>query len=700
MSRNVSGGVPKADSNSRGEYGSFRRWLVALCAIRFDLEQGQVVEDCYPARALSSEEELDVAFSAFPDSMSQAHTRASIHDCVFFFRIRRRGTAANVAVASGVRRTASSPSPVAGGRRSSGGDSPEAFGIKPGDVTLSVAVPSRRHSRSVSAHEAAEGNWFQGLVKAGEDGSGRRLSRESSPGRRSDGRTPSPSSQLQPSSSSEAFIPRRASSGDISRLVGYDEVLGGNLPGSGALSSTLSPRPRVRDTTEVTTPESAGRKGYDENAAVIKDKGNGYWGGRGGPGSGGPRYLYGFVFNRQRQDERLKRGGEQKSVVILSERPYLCVFKPLVQILGPLYFDIGSQALEQIAALVAQWPAPLHGAQMELSVGSSVIKPHLPPAHTLPPGCGTPMDDFTSAMAPVAPLNKSVPQGIFHEADLFGMFRGMLMQLWVLWELLIVGEPLLLVAPTPSQCCEAIAALVGLVAPLPCSVDFRPYFTIHDPDFSGLNSLKEGEEAPPMLLGVTNLFFLKALKSLPHVISVGVSPSSSGRVKIMTRSNSQNGNKQARPLLQAQLSPLRKFSPINLLRVARVKKDGPLALMTEHREALWTSYGAATKADTSVLNRLVDAGTNSQAEESMAVVNNEILRRHFLELTTNFLAPFGPYLRATTPSDGRSPFSDPPPLPPFDAHEFIEGLAARGPGKFLSKRLRNNWLDLYRWVPE
>lgn len=52
----------------------------------------QLVEECYPPNALSPEEELDVAFSSFPDSMSQGSTHASVHDCAFFFRIRRRGT--------------------------------------------------------------------------------------------------------------------------------------------------------------------------------------------------------------------------------------------------------------------------------------------------------------------------------------------------------------------------------------------------------------------------------------------------------------------------------------------------------------------------------------------------------------------------------------------------------------------------------
>jgi hypothetical protein len=37
------------------------------------------------------------------------------------------------------------------------------------------------------------------------------------------------------------------------------------------------------------------------------------------------------------------------------------------------------------------------------------------------------------------------------------------------------------------------------------------------------------------------------------------------------------------------------------------------------------------------------------------MVNNDMLWRHFVELTTNFLAPFGPFLRGATPSQGDRP---------------------------------------------
>ncbi|XP_072971295.1 uncharacterized protein [Typha angustifolia] len=391
-------------------------------------------------------------------------------------------------------------------------------------------------------------------------------------------------------------------------------------------------------------------------------------------------FLYGFVFNRQRQDERLPRGGEQKSVVILSRSPYSAVFRLLLQILGPLCFDIGPKALSLVASHVAAWPPPAPGVQMELPIGSAALRIHLPPD----------LADLT--VPPSLAANSSVPHGLFHDSDLFASFRGLLLHLWTLWELMVVGAPVLVIGPTPNQCSEAVTALVSLVAPLQCSVDFRPYFTIHDPDFARLNSLGEREQFPPMVLGVTNLFFLKALKNIPNVVSVG-SPSPNSTRVLPAAGNGKNS--RGGKVNQEQFS-LNKFSPSSLLNAMKLRREGPLCLMTEHKEAVWSTYKATMKPDTAVLNRLVDAGMSSRIEESMSVVNNEILRRHFLELTTNFLAPFGPYLRPTTPSEGASPFVDLPPLPPFHADEFLNALAARGPGKFLSKRMRSNWLDLYR----
>ncbi|KAE9602253.1 hypothetical protein Lal_00049660 [Lupinus albus] len=520
---------------------SLQKWVIAFCAIRFDLEQGQLVEVCYPPGSLTHDEELEIAYNSFPDSVSQQHNRSSIHDCIFFFRFRKR------------------------------------FKSESGNATNSEIT-------------------------------------------------------------------------EVGKELSLKSIDKNNV--SRRLSSTAS--------------------------------------------ADASKYMYGYVFNRQRHDERLKRGGEQKSVVILSHSPYSSVFRPLLQIVGPLYFDMGKKALEHIAAYVSAWPAPVPGKQMDLPIGNATLKVNLPPAHSFSVENGlVSFDESASSAAPLPSNNQSTQQGLFHDSDLFGTFRGLLLQLWLLWELLLIGEPILIIAPTPPQCCEAVASLVSLVAPLICSVDFRPYFTIHDPDFAHLNSIQEGEAFPPMVLGVTNLFFLKALRNIPHIISVGSPPPNLNRVSLSTRSTTDRVSGKPGGFGLRQLS-LNKFSPSSLLSAVKLRRDGPLCLMTEHKEAIWSTYSATTKPDTSVLNRLIDAGVTPRVEESMSVVNNEILRRHFLELTTNFLAPFSPYFRTTAPSEGSSPYVDPPPLPPFNADEFLASLSARGPGKFLLKRMKSNWLDLYR----
>ncbi|MED6192248.1 hypothetical protein PIB30_008452 [Stylosanthes scabra] len=265
MSRSPSFKV-KTEQSPNLDPESLQRWIVAFCAIRFDLEQGQLVEVCYPPGCLSQEEELEVAYNSFPDSVSQQHNRSSVHDCIFFFRFPRN---------------------------------------------LKSQASNATHSETTEA-----GKEF-------------------------------PSNSIE-----KKNVSRRLSS---------------------ASSDNVS------------------------------------------------KYMYGFVFNRQRHDERLKRGGEQKSVVILSHSPYSSVFRPLLQIIGPLYFDMGKKALEHIAAYVSTWPAPVPGKLMDLPIGNATLKVNLPPAHSLPVESGASVDDSASSMAPLLPNNQSIPQGLFHDSDLFAL---------------------------------------------------------------------------------------------------------------------------------------------------------------------------------------------------------------------------------------------------------------------------------------
>jgi hypothetical protein len=56
-----------------------------------------------------------------------------------------------------------------------------------------------------------------------------------------------------------------------------------------------------------------------------------------------------YVFCRQRQDESLRRGGEQASVVVLAVQPLGSVLLPLSQAAGHAYFSEGALALAAVS---------------------------------------------------------------------------------------------------------------------------------------------------------------------------------------------------------------------------------------------------------------------------------------------------------------------------------------------------------------
>ncbi len=59
--------------------------------------------------------------------------------------------------------------------------------------------------------------------------------------------------------------------------------------------------------------------------------------------------------------------------------------------------------------------------------------------------------------------------------------------LWKIWELVITNEPFMVIADSPSFSSEAVLGFVSLISPLEFKGDFRPYFTIYDPEYKVLN---------------------------------------------------------------------------------------------------------------------------------------------------------------------------------------------------------------------
>ncbi|KAJ2447642.1 hypothetical protein GGF42_005385, partial [Coemansia sp. RSA 2424] len=190
-------------------------------------------------------------------------------------------------------------------------------------------------------------------------------------------------------------------------------------------------------------------------------------------------FLYGHVFFRQKRDPLMRRGGFQRSTVIISHLPYHGLFSRMVYMLGPLYFDLGTAILEAAAHNVTSWPAPRPGCAYELPFLGTALSVELPESNAsqLLETSKFPLDRFDPGEHILASVTCD---------GLFRSFRDTLDDLWVCWELMILGEPLVVLADTPSRCSEAVVGLVDIIFPITYCGDYRPYFTIQDPDFRAI----------------------------------------------------------------------------------------------------------------------------------------------------------------------------------------------------------------------
>lgn len=51
-------------------------------------------------------------------------------------------------------------------------------------------------------------------------------------------------------------------------------------------------------------------------------------------------------------------------------------------------------------------------------------------------------------------------RGLYHH------FKDILKDLWLLWELMLLAEPIVVIAPEPSICSEAVLSLVDIINPV------------------------------------------------------------------------------------------------------------------------------------------------------------------------------------------------------------------------------------------
>uniref|UniRef100_A0A8C3TDI1 DENN domain containing 6B n=1 Tax=Chelydra serpentina TaxID=8475 RepID=A0A8C3TDI1_CHESE len=336
-------------------------------------------------------------------------------------------------------------------------------------------------------------------------------------------------------------------------------------------------------------------------------------------------HYFGYVYFRQVKDSSMKRGYFQKSLVLVSRLPYVNLFQSLLQLIAPEYFDKLEPCLEAVCNEIDQWPPPVPGQTLNLPVMGIVIQVH---------ATDIPLSNAQNLLP--APL--VLPS--VHELDLFRCFQPVLIHIQMLWELMLLGEPIVVMAPSPTISSEMVLALTSCLTPLKYCCDYRPYFTIHDSEFKEYTTRTQ---APPnIVVGVTNPFFIKTLQHWPH-----------------------------------------------LLRIGELKMSGDLPKQVKVKK-LTKLKTLDTKPGNSHLTSVLGIQRKRPSE-----VQSALLRRHLLELTQSFIIPLEHYIASLMPLQRAiTPWKNPPQIRPFRQEDFMKTLEHAGPQ--LTCVLRGDWLGLYR----
>nr|XP_056702655.1 protein DENND6B [Euleptes europaea] len=360
-----------------------------------------------------------------------------------------------------------------------------------------------------------------------------------------------------------------------------------------------------------------------------------------------PAHYFGYVYFRQVKDNSVKRGYFQKSLVLVSRLPYVNLFQCLLQLIAPEYFDKLDPCLEAVCSEIDQWPPPEPGQTLNLPVMGVVIQVRVP-SRVDNPGSSPDMPVNQENPLPAPLVVSSVS-----ELDLFRCFQPMLTHVQMLWELMLLAEPLVVMAPSPAVSSEVVLALTSCLAPLKYCCDYRPYFTIHDSEFKEYTTRTQ---APPnVVLGVTNPFFIKTLQQWPHILRLG-------ELKMAG----------------------------DLPKQVKVKKLAKLKSL-DAKPGLYSSYKPFLHKDKALIKRLLKGIHKKRPSEAQSA----LLRRHLLELTQSFIIPLEHYLASLMPLQRAvTPWKNPPPIRPFQQEEFLKTLEHAGPQ--LTCVIKGDWIGLYR----
>ncbi|TPX46522.1 hypothetical protein SeMB42_g03146 [Synchytrium endobioticum] len=434
-------------------------------------------------------------------------------------------------------------------------------------------------------------------------------------------------------------------------------------------------------------------------------------------------FLHGYVFFRQQKDAEIRRGYFQKSLVLLTSHPWPGLMLRLMSVIGPTFMDAlvddrktkmrkmsAARALLDTACHdVASWPPPPFFLSPQTGYSSTTLE--LPFSGTLlffsiPPS-NRPSDSKPASSSAAASLHSGYNQAeIACPAKLYRLFSSSLEMLWVCWELMIIGEPILVVADNPRCCSEVVWALIELIKPIAFGGDFRPYFTIQDDDFKTFAN-RSKTPSGATVLGVTNPVFGKVLEHWPNIIRVAKGLQYVHPPEIPAQGSDIVGIGRGYPIgyippKNVTHSPKMKPGVLGsergssvTLRRPELSYEALVASMPELTiESVTTKHKSFFSKDRKLIRSVAEAGIRGHPAHGL----DNMLRRHFVELAERFLQPLNRHFEALVVGSPvrmtLSTLKSKPEIRPFKQDSFLKSVESSPPQLGLSAR--RPVVELYR----
>eukprot|EP01117_Protostelium_nocturnum_P013886 TRINITY_DN5228_c0_g1_i1.p1 TRINITY_DN5228_c0_g1~~TRINITY_DN5228_c0_g1_i1.p1 ORF type:complete len:597 (+),score=226.84 TRINITY_DN5228_c0_g1_i1:525-2315(+) len=201
---------------------------------------------------------------------------------------------------------------------------------------------------------------------------------------------------------------------------------------------------------------------------------------------------YATCMFRQEKDESNQRGFLQKSIVLVSLEPLNSFHQLIAFIVGTQFFQLGEIVLEKAIEDVLNWPQFQHGKSFEMKLLGESIQIEVP--HT-----------FLSLPTEIDQKRQlNIPKELVFNPQM-NTFRGIYKEMWSLWELMLLGEPLLVFGASPTETSDAVLTLLNLISPVSYIGKVHPFFTVQDTSMEKYFNPKHAPKS--MILGVTNPHF-------------------------------------------------------------------------------------------------------------------------------------------------------------------------------------------------